>query len=219
MAEPVPAYVIAPSEKVAYVGGEERKAEMREILSRREFAGSDSSIIDLVSSWIKRALGGLFGSGLDAIPSSKAVSVTLAVIVLGAFLVILALVLARLGFGMSSTFEEETSDLYAGPNSPRLALDDAAKAASDGDFRSAIRLVYLAVLLRLDEREMIRFDRTGTNWEYLATLRKRPAIYTVLRPATTLFDRKWYGHESAISSDYETLLDTYGKVESAEVAE
>lgn len=212
---------------------EVRKEKLANILSRREFAASRMSWVDqiverarrlasraagAISRALDRAFGWVFGEGWGAAGVSKTLSQVLSVVVIILFLLLLAYVLARLGGArVVGSVSEGPDDFYAGPGSPRAALDDAAPLAAAGDFRSALRLVYLAALLELDERELIRFDRTGTNWEYLAALRSRPDIDATLRPVTMLFDRKWYGHEPAAESDYVRFLDAYRAIESVEV--
>ena len=207
-----------PIVKMTRESPDARKTTMKEILAREEFSGSQKSAADQwLGSLLRRApVFDGFGSG----EGSKAVSITLSIIVLVLFLLLLAHVLARLGLGrLLGSQSMETEDIYAGPDSPRGALDEASRAASSGDFRTALRLVYLAVLLRLDERDLIRFDRTGTNWEYLAALRGNPEFHQLLRPVTVTFDRKWYGREAAGESDYTTFVEAYAAAEALEVGQ
>lgn len=199
-----------------------RKAQLKQILSRKEFAQSKESIFTIISKAIgrafKRFLEWLFGNmGLGSAPKGLSDFIAVAVIVL--FLVLLAYVLARLSLKRTAKLATiETSSLYDGPTSPKLALDEAADFATAGNYRSALRLVYLAVLLRLDERDLIRFDRTGTNWEYIAALKEHVSIQDMLRPVTTTFDKKWYGKEVATKDDYEHFIQAYSRVDKLEVA-
>ena len=82
-------------------------------------------------------------------------------------------------------------------------LGAAHASASAGDYRGAIRLVYIASLRRLQGAGLIVLERDKTNWEYQRALRSRskPA-YDALLPATRLFDRIWYGHENATEAEY-----------------
>ena len=57
-----------------------------------------------------------------------------------------------------------------------------------------MRYLYLAALLRLDERGLLRYDRALTNREYLERVRENPALRERLRPIVDTFDRVWYGH-------------------------
>ncbi|MGD8863289.1 MAG: DUF4129 domain-containing protein [Myxococcales bacterium] len=84
---------------------------------------------------------------------------------------------------------------------PASHLDDAAALAERGDFRGALRALYVATLVTLDRRGMIEFDPAKTNWHYLRAMPRgdtRKAFATFTR----VFDHKWYGHEPAGPEDY-----------------
>lgn len=214
----------SPRSSAVRVSPQQREADIKSILSRREFRGAEKSVIEKEWEWLKgeliRLLGSIFGDGFLGSADTKTASTALAVIVLVLFILLLAYVLARIGSGRLGTrLAMDGPDEDAGPETSAKALDEAAASASAGDFRTALRLVYLAVLLRLDEREVIRFDRAGTNWEYLSALKARPELHAALRPVTLTFDRKWYGHEAASESDYESFVAAYHSVDSTEVGE
>ena len=81
-------------------------------------------------------------------------------------------------------------------------LSDAERAAAAGRYREAIRLLYLALLSRLDRQGLITYDQTKTNWEYLVTTRAIPALYRPVSQLTAIFDRQWYGFEPAVAGDW-----------------
>ena len=76
----------------------------------------------------------------------------------------------------------------------RTALDQAGEIARGGDYRTAMRYLYISALLWLDERNLLRYDRALTNREYLEHLRDNAALRERLRPVVETFDRVWYGH-------------------------
>ena len=84
------------------------------------------------------------------------------------------------------------------------ALAQAQQLANQGDYRTAIRQLYLATLLLLDERGMLRYDRTLTNREYLNAVKDEPKVVSTLEPIVDTFDRTWYGFESVDPEDFET---------------
>ena len=85
---------------------------------------------------------------------------------------------------------------------PASFLDEAARLAAEGDFREALRQLYLATLVSLDRRRLIAFDPHLTNWQYLRQMPKN-ATRDAFRHFTKLFDHKWYGREATTSDDYE----------------
>lgn len=74
------------------------------------------------------------------------------------------------------------------------ALQQAAILVRSGDYRTAVRYLYLSSLLWLDERGMLRYDRALTNREYLERLSDNPELRLWLTPIVDTFDRVWYGH-------------------------
>jgi hypothetical protein len=76
-----------------------------------------------------------------------------------------------------------------------LTLADAYE--KEQKYREAVRALYLACLLKFDERNIARFVRAQTNWEHLARIEsspRRPAGVDFRTP-TQAFDRVWYGHK------------------------
>jgi hypothetical protein len=76
----------------------------------------------------------------------------------------------------------------------KTALDQAGGLARGGDYRTAVRYLYLSALLWLDERNILRYDRALTNREYLERVRDNPALRARMAPIVETFDRVWYGH-------------------------
>jgi hypothetical protein len=75
------------------------------------------------------------------------------------------------------------------------ALRRAQELSSGGDYRSAVRYLYLSTLLRLEERGLLRYDRSLTNREYLKRVAHDPSLAKVLRDVVEVFDRVWYGYQ------------------------
>jgi hypothetical protein len=95
------------------------------------------------------------------------------------------------------------------PGDPEASLTsaDALRQASDtargGDYRAAVRYLYLASLLWLDERNLLRYDRALTNREYLQQVRPNADLYARLQPVIETFDRVWYGHAPVDAATFE----------------
>ncbi len=77
--------------------------------------------------------------------------------------------------------------------SAEAAARRAEETARLGDYRSAVRWLYLSSLLILEERELLRYDRTRTNREYLRSVAHLPELSAALRSVIDVFDRVWYG--------------------------
>jgi hypothetical protein len=96
-----------------------------------------------------------------------------------------------------------------------LALADAYQ--KEGRFREAVRALYLACLLKFDERNIARFLRGQTNWEHLARIEASPKMPAGInfRAATQAFDQVWYGHKVRGAVDVDEFRQWYGEVSTA----
>ena len=99
-------------------------------------------------------------------------------------------------------------------------LEKSRELERDGQFREAVRCLYLASLIRLEEGQFLRFVRSETNWEHLRRFEKSPAkpASVDLRTVTLEFDRVWYGHRDRGAEDvaemrnfYLAVLETLGR--------
>lgn len=87
----------------------------------------------------------------------------------------------------------------------------AEQKAREGEYRLALRFIYLATLVSLDTGGILRFDRSKTNWEYLRALREagREDVYRAMTPLTRDFDHIWYGFGHADATDYARARTQY----------
>lgn len=101
---------------------------------------------------------------------------------------------------------------------PERTVDEWLKLADDlerqGKYREAVRCLYLACLLRIDEARIARFDRGQTNWEHLYRIERSPKRPPGLdfRPATKAFDLIWYGMREAKTEDIASFRGWYNDV-------
>lgn len=82
------------------------------------------------------------------------------------------------------------------------ALDRAQTEARTGDYRTAVRYLYLSSLLWLDERKLLRYDRSLTNREYLDQVRANAPLSQQLSPVVSTFERVWYGKREIAEQDF-----------------
>ena len=75
------------------------------------------------------------------------------------------------------------------------AIQRADEVAVEGDFRKGVRYLYLSTLLWLEERGVLRYDRTLTNREVLEAVPTGSALRGRLTPVVQTFDRVWYGFD------------------------
>ncbi len=83
---------------------------------------------------------------------------------------------------------------------------EADEQARGEQYLQAVRTMYLAVLSLLHRRQLLRFEPTRTNGEYLQQVRLAPQAPAELHVAfgefTDLFERKWYGDRACDAAEF-----------------
>ena len=95
-------------------------------------------------------------------------------------------------------------DLY------QQALEEARK----GNYEMGVRLMALAILLLLDQRGRMNFDKARTNGEHrLRILDEHPALGKVMESPLRVFDRLYYGPTPASEPDFQEFRSVFEKLE------
>ena len=76
------------------------------------------------------------------------------------------------------------------------AFERAQSLSRDGEYRSAVRYLYLSCLLLLDERGLLRYDHSKTNREVLRSVSDSPELAGPLQDVVEVFDNVWYGYHT-----------------------
>ncbi|MEX1018960.1 MAG: DUF4129 domain-containing protein, partial [Litorilinea sp.] len=198
-----------------------RLAVLEEVFARPVFT-EQTSLLDRVRLWIEELIRAWFpdwqmptGPG---IPPQLATLVGWLVVGGGALaLIVLASywlqgLLANFMRGGVVATAADGADL---PGSAAQARRQAQAAADAGDFRHAVRALYLAALLLLDEHHLLTFDRSHTNREVLARVPADSPIRPHLQPVVETFDAVWYGirvPDAPTYARYAAEIDALGQV-------
>ena len=116
----------------------------------------------------------------------------------GVAAVVLGLILFQLIRQVTIGFNQEgisaqSDDAHFEPLTVSEAMERAEKTAESGDYRHSVRYLYLSTLLILEEKGVLKPDRSLTNQEYLEVMDRHPKKAAVLRDVVNIFDRVWYG--------------------------
>ncbi|MFP2927458.1 DUF4129 domain-containing protein [Pyxidicoccus sp. 3LG] len=147
-----------------------------------------------------RATNAPLFSGGDVANALVILLVTLTVVVLGALL-LRYMGKDKKGQG-GSGLEVTTVDAAVLAGDPAHALSRppegwahlADELAARGEYREAVRSLYLALLSRLHRDGAILYDVTLSNWDYLRQFRGRSELKAPFRELTRRFDFAWYGN-------------------------
>jgi hypothetical protein len=108
------------------------------------------------------------------------------------------------------------SALARAPESWAGLADDLAR---QGNFREAVRHLYLALLSRLHRTHAIDYDITASNWEYVSRFRGQSIHKPAFRQLTNRFDFTWYGNEITDAELWNQFRSTAQPLIQPEVAE
>lgn len=181
-------------------------AALADILSRPEFQYTPQEPNFFQRLWqdIRQRVEDFF---LQLFPEDSAIRLPLGNLIIGLAAVLVLVILAYALRGLLAdltvdaalTTEEE---LGGEPLTADLALQRAQELSTGGDYRTAVRYLYLSALLLLEERGLLRYDRSLTNREYLRTVAHRPELAATLREVIDVFDRVWYGFQALDDGEY-----------------
>ncbi|MEN3331804.1 MAG: hypothetical protein V7641_1169 [Blastocatellia bacterium] len=202
---------------------QETRDKLRDILDRREYREKEEGriaaflrkIYNKVVAFLGelrdafgRLLGKLFGSAAEGSLISK----ILVFVALGAFLIFIV----RLGRQIKprrKTARKRTvlgEEIEAGAT-PGDLFEAAMAAARAGDFRAAVRKLYISLLYELSERNLVEIDESATNHEYLARLSRFEALVAPVSEMTDRFDVAWYGMFPTSQEEFSSYLGRYNE--------
>jgi hypothetical protein len=186
-------------------------SSLRQILSRPEFqwgGGQQSNwLSDLWERFLKW-LASLTGDSIEI--SAPDPSILQFLGICAAIFVGLILAYTLQGLFADLTPEADLNAENGGNDEPvtaNTALERAENLSSQGDYRTAVRYLYLSALLLLDERGLLYYDRTRTNREYLRDLNSQPQIAVLLRSIIEVFDKVWYGFQPLSAETYQLYAE------------
>lgn len=181
---------------------------LKEILARQEFQWQESQPL-VLPDWLDRFLNWL--NQLSNRVASTAVRYgRIPLIVTAVFLFLLSLFFISRGLSRSLVREAELATEESRGDellTSKGAFRRAENLSMQGDYRNAIRYLYLSSLLVLDEQGVMHYDRSRTNREYLRSLSSRPELSKSLRDVIEVFDRVWYGFEAIDENTYKSYVE------------
>ncbi|MBU7048505.1 MAG: DUF4129 domain-containing protein [Theionarchaea archaeon] len=90
----------------------------------------------------------------------------------------------------------------------------AVDLGKKGDYVKAIRMLYLALLILLDSKEIIAYHPSLTNFEYRLRVHSLP-FSNLFERVTVTFDTIYYGGKPATGSDFSSFMEAFTQIEEA----
>jgi len=85
------------------------------------------------------------------------------------------------------------------------------KAKNKGNFRLAIRLMFLKSLQILDEKKLIKYKKNKTNYEYTFEI-KNQKVQGLFQEASDTFSWVWYGSQDLDTNSYNELEPNFNRL-------
>jgi hypothetical protein len=199
-------------------GNGEALAALDDVLSRGEFATTDpedrepslrerlgdwiAAMIETLARWLEPVIGAGEGTGAGAVVLRAIVAAVGIVSVIA----VSVLVIRSIRGAMMSDVERLEAERELRLTSVE-ARADAERHFQAGNYREALRALYIATLLRLDEAGRVRFDRSLTNQEVLRNtqIHGDQMLLQHLSPLVDRFDDVWYGGAACSAADYQAF--------------
>jgi hypothetical protein len=137
-------------------------------------------------------------------------------LVAGAVALLLVLYFAWRRFGQLST---QALRARRGQAEEEIPLDangwrqEATRLAQANQYKPACRAAYISVMKRLDEKGILEFNPSRTNYEYWYALARHKQIAVLFRQLANVVESCWFGNRTATDSDYETCVRVLGDAE------
>lgn len=113
----------------------------------------------------------------------------------------------RTGITGATETEEMPEDIFA--LNYQKEID---KATAQGDFRLAVRMLFLRLLKELSGKNIIQYKQDRTNLDYLLQLHNT-AYYPQFFRLTRHFEYSWYGHFEVEENTYRAIADEFSRFE------
>ncbi|HEY9682478.1 MAG TPA: DUF4129 domain-containing protein [Oculatellaceae cyanobacterium] len=145
---------------------------------------------------------------VPALTDSRSVSnlmhIILVLIGIGCFIALIFAVSLRI---RQIRFSEERMKTLGATTNILLTSEDwqreSENLAAQGQWREACRALYFALLRLLDEREILKFSPTRTNYEYSYALVRRKELADGFKKLVGVVEATWFGNYQANQEDFD----------------
>lgn len=216
---------VKESQNTKVQASQDQRARLDNILARSEYQPEEKRESTLqrwgrkIKNFILRLLERIFGgssartpqtsgAGLVAVFRILIILAVIAALIFGAVKLALRLerrrrpeeeVEAREVLGEEIAEDVTAADLFA----------NASELAQQGEYRKAIRRVYIALLCDLEHRGKLRLSRSKTNRDYMDAMRSEPQMYPAFSSMTSAFEHVWYGQDRATAEEFRNFAALY----------
>ncbi len=192
------------------------RADLQTILARPEFRQANAEwlyellarLLHRVRDWWREHMAGRLEGVFEHAPVLYwAIVALLALLALALIYHIYLTVRSAFGPARQRGRRERAAAPTPPQSEPQRLMEQGEAAAAEGRFSEALRYLYLALIHQLDRRDIVRYDLSHTNQEYVRQARRHPVIVGPLREVSRLADRAWYGRYALGWTEYARCRD------------
>lgn len=202
---------------------ENAREKIREILSRRPYQPEPETVVGKFVKRVLRKVRAIAGEVLTGL--QRLLEKILGAGATGGWAsrIVLLLLLAVAGFFIVQLARRRRSPRTKRKVKTRLILGEEISAdhtsaelaeaglaaARAGDFRTAVRKLYVSLLYELSERSLIELEDGATNHEYLRKVARFNVLAAPMRLMTDRFDYVWYGMFPSSPEEFASYRASY----------
>jgi hypothetical protein len=90
-------------------------------------------------------------------------------------------------------------------------MSEAEALCERGEYRAAIRALFLAFLRKLEQKGFVIYIKNKTNREYMNELRNGNRLNPHIEDFTLQYEEAWYGMKECVKEDFDKARAAYGK--------
>lgn len=166
-------------------------------------------VIEYIRDLFIRLINAVFGTGSEVSWVFK--GVVIAGLVAAAYFIARMALRLRRGGKEKKTKKLLGEEIESGVTAREL-VDSALAAAGTGDFRGAVRKLYVSLLYELSELNLIELEPNTTNREYLARISRFNSLVPAMSYITDRFENCWYGMLPSSREEFSDYLARYVEV-------
>lgn len=179
------------------------KAEYRRL--NRDYIDITDRIRNMIKEWIEVWLEKFFNVG-DKLGTS-AFGISNGIVIVGAIVLVILVIALFLSMRKIVGKNKKVKTIYGEEiNSTTTAeglRDKAREYKNHGNYREAIRISFISLLLKMSEKNLLYLDETKTNGEMVSMLENNGFAYSGLfKNLTYLFNEVWFGHKKIYEDEY-----------------
>lgn len=212
------------------MGREEQvRAGIQGILSSKEFspAGKEEGILQTLtdmlkalSEWLKSLISrfNIPTSGMSI--NNRPLSEAEALVLKAAGILLMVLFIAAIFYFIKRNMraakrlkQEEEAVLLSEIKDYRQVEGRALSLYEKGDFKQAVRFLYMALLIRFNEMSLIRIHKSKTNRQYLNELfHGGYGDFEVVQAFTGFYNESWYGNKKVDRGHCDYWFEKYNSL-------